>query len=209
MVKCIIFDCDGTLVDSEYLCHLALEAQLKEYGVCVSAAKLVREFRAWKLDKIIADLQKDFDFQPDSDFIPCYRSKVADLFEKSLAPCEGVIDALESIDLPRCVASNGPLEKMQHALLVSGLSQYFSDNLFSAYDIGSWKPEPELFLHSASKMGFEPNECVVVEDSDVGISAAKAAGIPAILYDPLEIYGPQSYCAKIKSMTELSNEIYS
>lgn len=208
MVKCIIFDCDGTLVDSEYLCHLALETQLKEYGVRVSAKKLMRRFRAWKLDKIITDLQKDFDLQPDADFIPSYRSKVTDLFEKSLAPCEGVIDALESIHLPRCVASNGPLEKMQHALLVAGLSKYFSENLFSAYDVGSWKPEPELFLYAAMRMGFEPNECVVVEDSDVGISAAKAAGIPAILYDPSEIYGPQNYCSKIKSMNELRNVIF-
>jgi len=208
MVKCLIFDCDGTLVDSEYLCHLALETQLNECGVSVSAMELMHKFRAWKLDIIIANLQKEHDFELDDDFVPSYRAKVAGLFEKSLAPCDGVIDALESIDLPRCVASNGPLEKMQHALLVSGLSKYFSQNLFSAYDIGSWKPEPDLFLYSASKMGFEPNDCMVIEDSEVGITAAKAAGIPAILYDPSEIYGPQSYCPKIKSMTELRTEIF-
>jgi len=125
MVECIIFDCDGTLVDSEYLCFLGLETKLKEYGICLSANKLALKYRGWKLSNIIQETESEYQLQLKNDFVPSYRKLVDELFERNLTPCEGVVDALESIDLPKCVASSGPLEKIQKALLVSGLSKYF------------------------------------------------------------------------------------
>ncbi|UES60287.1 HAD-IA family hydrolase (plasmid) [Roseibium aggregatum] len=70
------------------------------------------------------------------------------------------------------------------AVKVSGLAKYFGSNLFSSYVVGSWKPEPGLFLHAARTMGFAPNSCIVVEDSSVGIQAAKAVGMVAMHYAP-------------------------
>jgi beta-phosphoglucomutase-like phosphatase (HAD superfamily) len=74
--------------------------------------------------------------------------------------------------------------KIRQALNVSGLAAYFGDAIFSAYDVGSWKPDPGLFLHSAGKMGFPPHQCVVVEDSAVGIQAAVAAGMRPLHFSP-------------------------
>src|SRR5262249_28029536 len=78
----------------------------------------------------------------------------------------------------------GPPEKIARALTVAGLAHFFKDNIFSSYDVGSWKPDPGLFLHAADKMAFPPERCVVVEDSDVGIEAALAAGMRALRYGP-------------------------
>jgi HAD superfamily hydrolase (TIGR01509 family) len=94
------------------------------------------------------------------------------------------MDALESIQLPKCVASSGPMEKIRQALQVTNLANYFRDDIFSSYDIQSWKPEPDLFLWAANAMGIAPSKCAVVEDSPAGIEAAKRAGMIPFLYAP-------------------------
>jgi len=181
MVECVIFDCDGTLVDSEYLCCLGLEINLKEYGLHISANKLALKFRGWKLSNIIQEIENEHKLQLKNNFVSSYRKLVDELFERNLTPCEGVVDALESIDLPKCVASSGPLEKIQKALDVSGLSKYFDRNLFSSYEIGSWKPEPDLFLYSAKQMGYKSNNCMVVEDSKLGISIVQGFTVQKLI----------------------------
>lgn len=84
---------------------------------------------------------------------------------------------LEALTHATCIASSGPPEKIKHALAVTGLDAFFAERFFSSYVVQSWKPEPELFLHAATAMGYAPEQCVVVEDSMVGIDAAEAAGM--------------------------------
>jgi beta-phosphoglucomutase-like phosphatase (HAD superfamily) len=91
---------------------------------------------------------------------------------------------LDAIEFPYCIASSGPPEKIRQALTVTGLARYFGDRFFSSYTVGSWKPDPGLFLHVAAAMGFSPEHCVVVEDSLVGIEAAVSAGMRALHYAP-------------------------
>jgi beta-phosphoglucomutase-like phosphatase (HAD superfamily) len=80
------------------------------------------------------------------------------------------------------VASSGPREKIIRNLTTANLIQYFEGNLFSSYDIQSWKPEPDIFLHAAKSMGFEVHECLVIEDSCTGIQAAKSGGFDVIAF---------------------------
>jgi len=89
---------------------------------------------------------------------------------------------LNVMNFPKCIASSGPPLKIRQALQVSDLAPYFGDNLFSSYEVGSWKPEPGLFQYAANAMGFMPSQCVVIEDSEVGLEAAAAAGMKAFLY---------------------------
>jgi HAD superfamily hydrolase (TIGR01509 family) len=98
-----------------------------------------------------------------------YRGRVAELFVTDVAVVPGVKEMLETVHAAKCVASSGPLSKIHQALEVTGISSYFGGNIFSWYEVGSWKPEPGLFRHAANAMGFSPNKCVVVEDSEVGI----------------------------------------
>jgi len=194
-------------VDSEYLCNLGLEIKLKEYGVESSASEMMDKFRGGKLATIMQALESEHRIELREDFVTSYRSLVDELFEKSLRPCEGVLEMLAEIDLPKCVASSGPIEKINKALRIAGLSDYFNGKLFSSYDVSSWKPDPGIFLHAAKEMGFQPNECAVVEDSPIGISAAKSAGMFSVLYDPHDIHHSINNAYKIRHMDQLQSAI--
>ena len=208
MIKCIIFDCDGTLVDSEFLCNLALEIKLRDYGVNSSATDLVERFRGVKLTSILEAMEIEHHIKLKDDFEQSYRALVNDLFEQSLQPCQGVHEALNDLlDYPKCVASSGPLNKINKALSITDLSAHFNGNIFSAHEVKSWKPDPDLFLHAAQQMGFKPDECAVVEDSEVGITAAKLAGMKAILYDPHKIHDSSLSQYIIHNMSELKQVI--
>ncbi|MCK9604878.1 MAG: HAD-IA family hydrolase [Methylomonas sp.] len=177
---CIIFDLDGTLVDSESLCNQAfldLLPQLDDRLVT-----LVQRYRGHKLATILADLEQRLGFKLPGGFERDYRQRVAELFSKHLQPMPGVPEMLEILQGAKCVASSGPTAKIQLALQVSGLDAYFNGCIFSSYEVGSWKPEPGLFRFAARSMGFRPAQCAVVEDSEVGVQAALAAGMAAFHY---------------------------
>ncbi|AEG00520.1 HAD-IA family hydrolase [Methylomonas methanica] len=177
---CIIFDLDGTLVDSEGLCNQAFLDLLPQLDDTLPS--LVDRYRGRKLAPILADLEQRLELKLPNGFERDYRQRVAELFAKDLKPVPGVVEMLVSTRLPKCVASSGPVSKIQQALQVSGLESYFGDCIFSAYEVGSWKPEPGLFHFAADAMGFPPKQCAVVEDSDVGIAAAVAAGMRPFQY---------------------------
>ncbi|MEM1368472.1 MAG: HAD-IA family hydrolase [Cyanobacteria bacterium P01_H01_bin.15] len=202
-IKCVIFDCDGTLVDSEYLCNLALEMMLREQGIAASAHDMMDRFRGGKLAHILQAIQTDHQIALGPDFVPAYRARVEELFERDLQPCDGVREMLEELEMQKCVASSGPIEKVRKALSVTNLSDHFGNNLFSSYLVGSWKPDPGLFLHAAHEMGFQPDECAVIEDSPVGVEAAQSAGMVSVLYDPSSRYSGVESDIKIEHMNQL------
>ena len=110
-------------------------------------------------------------------FVADVRQATAAAFEADLHAIEGIHAALAAITIPVCVVSNGPMSKLTHTLGLTKLFDHFKGRIFSAYDVGSWKPDPGLFLHAARTLGADPSRCVVVEDSLSGVRAAKAAGM--------------------------------
>ncbi len=192
-LKCIIFDLDGTLVDSESLSSKALLDLLPVIDESVEI--LTDRYHGKKISEIFIDIERRFKFSIPGGFESLYRQHAAQLFENELKPVPGVAVMLDQVKHPRCIASNGPLAKMIHSLKITGLGKYFGSNLFSAYEIGTWKPDPGLFLHAAREMGFKPEECVVVEDSLTGIKAATSADMVVLHYSskPIEQNG-KTYC---------------
>jgi HAD superfamily hydrolase (TIGR01509 family) len=183
-VTCVIFDCDGTLVDSELLGNVALARQLELSGIHESGEALTRRYRGLRLRDMLDDLQALHGVVLADDFIDCYRVRAADLFEREVVAMAGAAAALEGLGLPMCVASNGPLDKIRQNLRVAALDHHFGDRVFSAYEVGSWKPDPGLFLHAARHMGAAPADCIVVDDSAAGIEAAGRAGMRALWFRP-------------------------
>lgn len=180
--KLIIFDCDGVLVDSEPLSCSVVAGQMEELGIAMTTEEAIHHFAGGSLkrvrDFVLAQTGKE---APD-DFEEVYRNRSYALFKESLQPVTGIKEVLENLPNRKCVASNGPLPKMELNLGLTGLAHFFDGNLFSAYTVGHWKPHPGLFLHAAQQMGFEAQNCIVVEDSHHGVAAAIAAGMQVFGY---------------------------
>jgi HAD superfamily hydrolase (TIGR01509 family) len=184
---CVLFDCDGTLVDSELLGNVALAEELALAGIAESGEALTARFRGHKLADMLEALQATHRMRLPPGFVDAYRRRAADMFEKGVVPIPGVVAMLErlaGLPLATCIVSNGPLAKIRQNLRVAGLGRHFGERLFSAYEVGSWKPEPGLFLHAALVMGAAPGDCVVVDDSATGVEAARRAGMRALWFTP-------------------------
>ncbi len=203
MKRCLLFDSDGTLVDSEFLNSQAMAAELQESGISESAENLFRTYSGWMFSAVLDDLQQRHQRLLDEDFTDRFRQRANLIFEKSLRPVAHIPEVLKKLNQPMCVASNAPMAKLELALRVTGLDCFFPDAVYSAYEIDCWKPEPGLFLHAAKSMGFEPSQCVVIEDSMVGVSAALAAGIDVVHYDPKAQTSRGDKVCVIQSMAEL------
>lgn len=184
----VIFDCDGTLVDSELLnARGVADLFAADHGVELDAVAIEAEFRGGRFETMIDTLATRHGVRVADDFTPRYRAYMIELFERALQPMPGVHAAIEAITargLALCVASSGPEKKLAAALAATDLARYFGDAVFSAYTIGAWKPEPDLFLHAAEAIGLAPERCAVIEDSDAGVEAARRAGMRVFGYDP-------------------------
>lgn len=178
----IIFDCDGVLVDSEHITGAYFQRYLRAQGAADEQEDALLRYRGSSLPAVIADIEERTGRKVPATFTQDFRSKTMAAIATDLQAIAGVAEALESITIAMCVASNGPQPKMELALRVTKLRHHFADNLFSAYDIQKWKPDPALFLHAAGRMGAAPASCVVVEDSLHGVAAAQAAGMWTLGY---------------------------
>ncbi|GAK86272.1 putative phosphatase YieH [Vibrio ponticus] len=158
--KCVIFDCEGTLVDSEVLCCRALSSVFRKFGAELSVEQAMEHFVGGKLADILTDTKKRLGVTTSLDVLePQYRIILRQLFESELRPmpkAKELLDHLEQNNIEYCVVSNGPRDKVEHALELTGLMNYFSGKVFSAFDTNSWKPEPDSILYSAMNMAICP-----------------------------------------------------
>jgi HAD superfamily hydrolase (TIGR01509 family) len=176
----IIFDSDGVLVDSERIALTVLAQAASEEGAPIGLDEAIRSFRGVKMADCVREIERRSGRRVRENFIADVRQATALAFDAELKPVEGIQAALAEITFPVCVASNGPMSKLTHTLGLTKLLSHFEGRIFSAYEVGSWKPDPGLFLHAAQALGVHPSRCVVVEDSLSGILAAKAAGMPVL-----------------------------
>ena len=171
----VIFDCDGVLVDSERLAVRTEARILASLGWPLSEAQIVDRFvgrsAAYMQEEVERAVGRPVDWE--TEFEPFYRQ----VFEKELVPVAGIVDALDRIDLPTCVASSGSHHKMAFTLGLVGLLDRFDGRIFSASEVDHGKPAPDVFLHAARRMGAEAHRCAVVEDSVSGVSVGLAAGM--------------------------------
>ncbi|MCH9656578.1 MAG: HAD-IA family hydrolase [Planctomycetes bacterium] len=197
--KAVIFDCDGVLVDSETLGNRVLAEMITEVGFPLSPEQAVQQFKGGKLADCLAVVEDQMGKKLPDDFATQVRAQMSDVFQSELQAILGVREALASIPVSKCVASNGPEEKMAQTLKITDLMHFFEGRIYSAYTLGVWKPEPDLYLYAAAQMGVHPEECVVVEDSHLGVQAAVAAGIPVLGYadhsspEELEALGAKTF----------------
>ena len=177
MIQALIFDCDGTLTDSMPLHFLACNQTMRRFGIEFS------EDRFYALggipsDKIIRMLADEVNMSLDV---------VAVTEEKEKAFLDSIhtlveIEAITSIvrenkgKFPMAVASGGFRDIIMKQIAHIGLEGWF-DTIVTAEDTTRHKPEPDVFLEAARRLGAAPAHCRVYEDSDLGIEAARRAGM--------------------------------
>lgn len=182
MISLAIFDCDGVLVDSERIsCRVMAEA-LTEAGLPSSTESCMRDYMGRSWSDSVALIEKGLGRRVPDGFTDSFRARRDAALEAELTPVEGVREAIERMDVDRCVASSGAPEKIRLTLGLTGLLELFEGRIFSATLVSRGKPHPDLFLHAAETMGHAPDDCAVIEDTPIGVEAARAAGMTAFGY---------------------------
>lgn len=181
----VIFDCDGVLVDSEPLGNAVFTECLTEFGIKLSVEESTRRFRGMKLATCLEILEGETSIRLPDTFESDLRARMSEAFGVHLQPVDGALRLVESLRVPFCVASSGPRNKIEENLRTTGLYPHFDGKVYSSYDIASWKPDPGLFLHAAKDFDVVPEDCIVIEDSAVGVRAGKRANMQVLALDTL------------------------
>lgn len=178
----VIFDCDGVLVDSEIISVKVDQLVLSDLGWPMTIEEIVERFVGRSHAYFLEVVEEHLGRKLPEDWEDAYQHLYRQALANDLRLVDGIAEALEVINLPMCVASNGSQSKMEFTLKRADLWSRFEGRIFSAADVNEGKPAPDLFLHAASTLGYEPSHCIVVEDSWAGVTAGLAANMKVIAY---------------------------
>lgn len=176
----LIFDCDGVLVDSEALSVAELGRALRDAGAKISDDQIFDRMIGRSVKQISAIILEEQGLDMTS-ALSQYRESLRHRFDAELQPIQGIGDAIRAMaDLPRIVASSSGPERIAQSLALTGLADLFGDRICSAVEVTHGKPAPDLFLLAAARLGVDPAQCIVIEDSEAGVRAAKSAGMRVV-----------------------------
>lgn len=181
----VIFDCDGVLVDSERIAIRVDVEVMAELGWSLTEDEIVERFVGRSQEYLYAELERHATRPLPDGWREAFDQRYLDAIDTELKPVEGVVDVLDTLEplgVPTCVASSGSHDKMRRTLGRTGLYDRFAGRIFSADEVANGKPAPDLFLYAAERLGVAPAACAVVEDSAYGVQAARAAGMRAFGY---------------------------
>jgi HAD superfamily hydrolase (TIGR01509 family) len=208
----IIFDCDGVLVDSEIIAHALLAQMMTDLGHPMTTAEAVRKFAGRSLADTLSLIEASLGRSIPDDLGQRYGRLLLERLHRDLRPIAGVKAAIAALRYPRCVASSSSLERIRLSLEATALASLFDANIFSATQVAHGKPAPDLYLFASRRMGAAPERCVVVEDSALGVTAGRAAGMKVIGFtgaahttpDAAQRLAAAGACSVISSMVDLA-----
>ena len=175
-------------MDSERISSRVFAGLLAELGLHLTLNEMAETFIGHSMARCEQIVTERLGFAPPDDLIQRYHALTREALAREVQPVDGIIALLDDLDrahVPYCVASNGEHDKMRVSLGATGLLARFEGRRFSADDVMHPKPAPDLFLHTAEAMGVRASDCVVVEDSPLGVQGARAAGMTVIGYADL------------------------
>lgn len=182
--KAYLFDCDGTVADSMPLHYIAWYKALGEWG-CEFDEKLFYSWGGMPVVEIISSLNQKHGLK-----MPVHdvAKRKEELYYELLPQLKAVPEVLEHIEashgqIPFAVVSGSARDSVTASLQTLKLLDRF-DTLVCAGEYQRSKPDPEAFLMAAAKLGVAPGECLVFEDTDMGIQAATAAGMASVKVPP-------------------------
>jgi HAD superfamily hydrolase (TIGR01509 family) len=176
----IIYDCDGTLIDSETIAGEEVHRAISAFGLpytlnAYNAAYTgVPAHRTWEM------LEQEYGQPFPVGTRDAVDGRIHQRFAEELTLVNGVREAITALSFPHCVASSTGMTMLRKNLTHVGLIDLFDPHVFSATQVKRGKPAPDVFLFAASQMGFDPAHCVVIEDSVNGVMAARRAGMQVL-----------------------------
>jgi HAD superfamily hydrolase (TIGR01509 family) len=178
--RAYLFDCDGTIADSMPLHYIAWKKALAEWN-CDYPEKLFYSWGGKPVKKIIADLNKMNGLQMPVDSLA---AKKEAFYIEQLPQLKAIPEVLDYIEaehgrIPFAVVSGSRRSTVIGSLKAIGLLDKF-DTIVAAEDYTHGKPAPDAFLLAAERLGVAPADCLVFEDTDLGIEAATAAGMASV-----------------------------
>ena len=172
-----IFDCDGVLVDTEPVANRVLVEVLADLGLPMELDECCQTFIGRSAPACCDIIEQRLGRALPSDFLREWEARAHAAFRAEVTAVPGVVEALEEITIPVCVASSGSHARMEITLGTTGLLSRLRSRIFSSADVSRGKPFPDLYLHAARTMGVSPSQCAVIEDTVVGVKAGVAAGM--------------------------------
>jgi HAD superfamily hydrolase (TIGR01509 family) len=176
----VIFDCNGVLVDSELIASAVLADAFASVGVTVTPEVVARRFHGRRPADVFGAVEAATGIKLPVDFAERVAAETLRRVRTDLRPIPHAARALTWVRGPKAVASSSPFERIRASLEAASLLSFFSGRVFSASAVAKGKPAPDLFLHTAACLRVDPADCLVVEDSVAGVTAAAAAGMVPI-----------------------------
>jgi HAD superfamily hydrolase (TIGR01509 family) len=176
-VGLIIFDFDGVIADSEYLSNLILAEGLSGIGLPTTVDQAIELYMGRRWADCLPLMEELRGSPLPEDFLAAQIQQVHSRLVTEVKPVQGLRPFLTAFPhTARCIASSGKLDYIGRCLDQMQLAECF-EHRFSAHDVMRGKPHPDLFLKAAATLAVHPSECVVIEDSPMGVRAGKAAGM--------------------------------
>lgn len=176
-LKHLLFDNDGTIVDSEIIAQKAMLRLLAKHGFHMSEPEYSRRFPGLLDRDILRLLQDEHAFQAPADFTAQLRQEHMEGFSRHLRAIPGMWGLFRKVKLPKSMVSNGSVHHVERCLRKVRLYSALDGQIFSAEHVAQPKPFPDVYLYALDRIGVKPGNALVVEDSPTGVQAAKAAGI--------------------------------
>lgn len=192
MLKLIIFDMDGLMIDSEPFHQKAFDSVFQEYGKELTEADNNKYYVGISDSDAAEDMIKRFSLPiSPTELVKKKQAVYRDLIATQIIPQEGLMHLLKTLHengYKKIIVSSSMLTEIKIIINSLKINEYI-DDFFSAEQVKNGKPAPDLFLFAAKKMHILPNECLVLEDAPSGINAAKAAGMKSFAIPSRETEG--------------------
>ena len=200
--KLVIFDFDGVVADSEKIWLENRRTELNKRYNLNWDFETTNKYIGGMSDKSKREVLDSLGINTNDEFWSYTTSiDIKHIEEKGLDVFEGVTDIFDSVD-KYCVATGCVFEKtLKKIKAIKMWGTYFNkDNLFTVDMVEKGKPEPDLFLFASEKMGEKPENCVVIEDSIVGLQAGLNAGMDVIAFLGSKMYQNDKYLKQVKDL---------
>lgn len=210
----LIFDCDGVLIDSEYLAVHVMLRMLEPYGYHSNFQEFSSAFTGMLDTKILAHIAEEHKINFPKDFYQQIEAERDKTFQNELSPIAGMPELVKSLSVPKSVVSNSHVAHVAMALEMCDLTAEFGGRIYSSEHVEHPKPDPAVYLFALKALGLLTKDVCVIEDSLTGVRSAKGAGCKVIGFlggkhiapghgDKLKALGADQIAADANELAEL------